>query len=389
MYEVPVSGEKKSPSQILKLFCVRVVLKTANAILGLFRSLLFRKNEQPKKILVFRTGSLGDNLCAIPAIVAIRNHYPDAAIDILSNTGKSNLVSLEKILPQQLYRFIIDYRGMERQKLVELLRREKYDLVIQLPQTDAPFLRLLRDMFFFRYITRSGFGWSFSTVRFFRQTQEKFIRFPNETQRLATILEKHGVPVDKTRYDLRFSYDDEIIVEKKLLQKSLPPNKDFIAIVVGAKRAQNRWPIGNFKTIIEAFNKEFSILLVGGPEDRELTQSIRSLPNVFDFCGELTPMQSAMLLSKCALVLSNDTGPMHLTYAVGTPLVALFSSRDFPGKWFPPDNGRSTVFRTPNVPCSLCLSETCGDNVCMKAIKTGMVEAAMREQLKKHKKTVV
>ncbi len=57
---------------------------------------------------------------------------------------------------------------------------------------------------------------------------------------------------------------------------------------------------------------------------------------------------------------------MHLSYAVGTPVIGIFSSRDFQKKWFPPEG--NIALRNNNVPCSLCFSETCNNNICMQGI---------------------
>ncbi len=367
--------------ETLKLFSVSFVMVAGNSMLLFFQKLLFRKNGNPKRILIFRTGSLGDNLCAIPSMAAIKKKYPDAVIDILSNTGQSNLVSLKNLLDKKLYNNIIDYLGMGKKYLVKLLKGNSYDLVIQLPQTDASFFRLLRDLFFFRYIAAAGWGWQFSTVRFFRRTQEKFMLFPNETKRLANMVESQGIAVDQQRYDLNFTEEDIAVVREKMIEKKLAIGKKNIAVVVGAKRGQNRWPIANFKTVIEGIGDNYNFLIVGGPDDKALAAPILSLPGVYDFCGSLTPVQSALLISQCVLTLSNDTGPMHLSYAVGTPVIALFSSRDFPGKWFPPESEKNMVFRTPGVSCSLCLSDNCTNNICMQAIRTEAVIKAMKERL--------
>jgi ADP-heptose:LPS heptosyltransferase len=75
----------------------------------------------------------------------------------------------------------------------------------------------------------------------------------------------------------------------------------------------------------------------------------------------------------CKLVISNDTGPMHLAYAVGTPLIAIFSSRDYAGKWFPPENEKNIVFRNNDVYCANCFNEELNQNMCFKNINSNIV----------------
>ncbi len=365
----------------IKLALIFANLNLGNAIVLFFERLLFRKVPDPRHILIFRTGSLGDNVCAIPSIAAIRKRYPDARLDILVNSGASNLVSLEQLLHKDYYDEIINYLSVSRKEIVRLLRERKYDLVIQLPQTGSGISRLLRDLFFFRLISKGGFGWRISSVPFFRRTQEKYVQFDNETKRLGLLMQEYGIPVDLDNYQMNFTEEDNRIVDR-VCRSFTQNNRQTLAFVVGAKRPQNRWPAMYFEEVINEFRENYNILLVGGSDDTVITNRLQKGENIFDFCGKLTPVQSALLLKKCILVLSNDTGPMHLAYAVGTPLVAIFSSRDFPGKWFPPDNSQSRVYRSSDVHCSLCLSETCADNICMQLIKPSMIINQMKAMLK-------
>ncbi len=104
---------------------------------------------------------------------------------------------------------------------------------------------------------------------------------------------------------------------------------------------------------------------------------LNKVEGVVSFAGKLTPIQSSVLLSRCFLAISNDTGPMHLSYAVGTPVLGIFSSRDFQQKWFPPKG--NIALRNNLVPCSLCFSEVCADNICMKGISLDAVKDAFIE----------
>ncbi len=363
-----VSSEKRSLGAAIKLWIVLADYRVSNWVVNVFRKLLFNKPKAPGRILVFRTGSLGDNLCAMPAIIAIRRQFPTAQLDILANAGKANLVTLEKLLNPASYDSIIDYFGYSKKSLFSILRQKRYDTIIYLPQTGITFFRLIRDMFFFRFVARSGFGWEKSQVNYWRQTQEKFIAFENEITRLNTLLTKNGIKVNDNDFPLYVQQADQQYVDEYFEKQGISDKRKNIAVVVGAKRPQNRWPIHYFKAVIDHFNKDYHIILVGGPEDKALTVAFKGMENIFDCCGYFTPIQSTLALSKCCLTISNDTGPMHLSYAVGTPTIALFSSRDFPGKWFPPDNPSNRVFRSPDVHCSLCLSETCKNNICMQDI---------------------
>lgn len=347
-----------------------------NFFLRLMKFLLYRKNSNPRKILIFRTGSLGDSLCAIPSIAGIRKAYPNATIDILTNPGKSSLVSIDQLISHEYYDNVINYFDLGTMGLVKMLRKNHYDMVIQLPQAISAFWRLARDLLFFRFVASSGWGWKVGKIFFFRKVQEKYIEYDTESVRLAKIASENKVSVDINNYPLNISAEDEVVVKNKFRELEITGRK-IIGIAVGAKRPQNRWPIDNVKQIVRNFSTDHHIIILGGQEDYDLAKQLCIFPNVFNLCGSFTPMQSAVAFKKCSVFLSNDTGPLHLSYAVGTPVVATFTSRDFIGTWFPPKSKKNIVFRTENVPCSICLSETCPDNICIRAIKPSLVYAAM------------
>jgi len=298
----------------------------------------------------------------------------------MSNAGSKNLVSLNKLLNQNLYKNFIDYFDISRSDLIKQLKYQNYDLVIQLPQTQASIISLIRDMIFFRFIINipCGFGWEYSTIKFWRRTQEKFISYYGEIERLINILKKNALiinneldfPFNITQTDIELVSRDIAILREK---HELP----FISIIIGAKRPQNRWPIEYFKKVIAHFCNSHNILIIGGKDDIEPADSLIDLPNVYNLCGKYTPLQSGLVISHCSLSISNDTGPMHLSYAFNVPVVCIFSSRDFPYKWFPPQQRKHIILRNNNISCSLCLSENCTNNICMQGIPPeGVINAA-------------
>jgi ADP-heptose:LPS heptosyltransferase len=354
--------------------------------LRLIQTLLFRANQSPQRILIFRTGSFGDGICAIPAIHSIRSHFSNAQLDILTNTGheNQNLVSIDQLIAPGILDRVINYQGSSRSALIAEIRQHKYDLVIQLPQYNAPWYRLFRDMVVFRILCGipAGFGWQWDATPVFRRAQEALLLAPNERRRLLDLLVKNRVPaLSEFEFPLRYEENDRQVAESTL-SAGLHSNKVLIGIVPGAKRSQNRWPVTAFQAVCKHFSDRFEIVLLGGPDDRDIADKIcQDQAGVHSLCGQLLPMQNAWILKKCALVLSNDTGLMHLAYAVHAPLVAVFSARDLPGRWYPPNRDTICVLRRFDTPCSVCLSETCADNICMKNISVLAVIAAMEDVL--------
>lgn len=367
---------------LLKIKLLNGKLGLENTVLQFFTWLLYKKPGNPQKILVFRTGSLGDSINAIPALQAIRDTYPNAQIDILTNAGLKNLVGMPYLIQRDLYNEMVDYFGMPKFQLFKMLRARNYDMVIQLPQANAIFRNLMRDLIIFRFIAKQGIGWFTSHTFKFKKTQAKYILYINEHERLLNFLRKHNFVINNLTPTLTPSDADIKFVKEQLLKQDVPAERKKIAVVVGAKRPQNRWPVENFKTVIEKFSATTNILLIGSAEDQLLAQPLLQLPGVYSFCGILTPMQSAALFSLCDLTLSNDTGPMHMSYAVHTLTIALFSARDLPGKWYPPSEN-NVVFRAKNIDCKACNDDSNYDNVCMTTIRPEEVIRAIDSFLNK------
>jgi heptosyltransferase-2 len=147
-----------------------------------------------------------------------------------------------------------------------------------------------------------------------------------------------------------------------------------------------RWPAGSFVAAAAALRQKTQCrwVVFGGAGERELAGEIaRDLQNsaggeVVNLAGKTGLFELAAALKICAVVLTNDTGPMHLAAAVGTPVVAIFGSTspELTGPMFSP---RAQIVRQP-VPCAPCFLRECPiDLRCLRGIRPEtVVEAALR-----------
>lgn len=359
------------------MFLVNLYYSFGQALIKLLSSLLFSKQKNYKKIIVFRTGSIGDTICAMPALNCILDAYPNSDVDILINAGK-NKVSPASLLDLEKFNETIDYSGFSKLGLIQFLRKRNYDLFIELPQYDNSLFTSLRNILVIKLAgISSGFGWSFDQHFIFKKKQEKQHHFDNERDRLLNILILNGLGCkEKEKYLFKADQsENEIPSEIDLSKKT-------IALVVGSNREKNKWPIANFVELASYFsNKGHQILLIGGKNEEVYTKDFKGIINVVNLINKLSLIQLRIVLNKISLTVSNDTGPMHISYSVNTPTIALFSSRDFPGKWYPPENKNNLVFRSENMACSICIGKSCEKNICMENIKTKEVIQAANKLL--------
>jgi ADP-heptose:LPS heptosyltransferase len=145
----------------------------------------------------------------------------------------------------------------------------------------------------------------------------------------------------------------------------------------GSEAGQKKWPIEYFETVINNLKqKGIEVIAIGDKRDEQGINALNN-SNIINLCGKLTVRQSAAILSLCSFTICNDSGPMHLSYSVGTPVIAIFSSRNYDGKWFPTNDGINKVFYNKTINCAGCMNNACASNECMKSVLPVDVVTAM------------
>jgi heptosyltransferase-2 len=366
-YRSDLTSLSKVKLQILELY-----FYLCNSLIDILRICLFKpiRLNNINNILIFRTGSIGDNVVALPAINAIREHFSTAKISILTSTGNNNYVSFENIASPLLYDQVINYSGSTLFSVRNELKNQ-YDLVIELPQFIYSIKTSVRNMLFFRFYCniKSGFGWQVSNVNLFKNTQEGNVLYKNEVSILSSIISKYLKINFKNIYKFNITHDDKLIVERLLDKLICEKSSGFNVLVIGSNYSKNRWPLDNFiKIANSSFQKNRIIsVIIGSDNDNKLLEGKELPEHIVNLCGKLTIGQTTYLLSKASTVVSNDTGPMHIAAAMRAHLKTVFSCKAYPGRWFP-DLVNATVYRSFNVPCSICFESHCSNNNCLQNI---------------------
>ena len=379
-------------AQKLQLRALRATYWLLNALLGAATAVLWpsRRPTTAERVCIYRIGNVGDTICALPAMAAIRRAYPRAHLTLLTSPGPRQLPGAKQLLAgadwldeMRVYydEDISTIRGCWN--LLKELRRRAFDVWIELPD-DLQTLRIaLRNMLFARLAgVKWARGWRINTIRWAVQPQAEGLNFPNETNRLMSTVRQAGVGTDTVSFPLPLKPHHTRAVDT-LLREYLPEGLPLVAVAPGAKRPANRWPMERFAELGKLLvRRGFRIALLGGNSDagicRQLAESIGC--GVANLADRTELLESCELLKRCSLVISNDSGVQHLAAAVSTPCISLFSCRDFPGKWWP--FGDQNIVLRRWVPCHTCYLEICPyDNHCLKLIEVSEVaECVERKQ---------
>jgi heptosyltransferase-2 len=322
---------------------------------------------------------------------AIRRAYPHAHLALLTSPGKRGMFEASEVLngapwlDEIITYYAEDIRGWGKTfKLIQNLRKRKFDVWFELP-IDRSILRVsLRNMLFaFLANARWAAGWRINTIRWWLQVQSELLQFPNEVERLLRVVGDYAIPTETIDFDLPITQEHQLAVSNLLDQLGLSEPARLIALAPGAKRSTNRWPPEMFAEVGQyVAGKGYHLLVLGSASERELCQQVCDGVGGYahNMAGSLSIIESAALLSRCELLVTNDSGPQHVAAAVGTPCISLFSFSDVKGKWWP--YGKNHTVLQKWVSCHTCFREECPyDNKCVKSISIEDVCSVLSERL--------
>jgi lipopolysaccharide heptosyltransferase II len=178
---------------------------------------------------------------------------------------------------------------------------------------------------------------------------------------------------------------DREAVQRLLQREHVPHDRPWVAMSVSARWPTKRWPAEYFAQAADSLTREGfgPIVFIGGPSeqaDSARVQSLMRTPSV-DFTGQTEVGLLPTLLRQAAALVTNDSGPMHIAAAVGTPVVAVFGPTD-PVRTGPYGCGHSVL--THDVPCRPCLSRRCRHTVslaCLSGVAPEQVVQAVRDRV--------
>ncbi|MCW5893771.1 MAG: glycosyltransferase family 9 protein [bacterium] len=347
-----------------------------------------------RRVLVVNLTRFGDLLQTGPTIAGLREEHPDAHVTVVVERNFAavcdGLPGIDRVWPidlDALGRTMLrdDLLGAYRtvEALVTALRAERFDLALNYSSSkmSAVLLRLIG--------VADTRGWTMTS------DGHRLISHPWSRLFSASCLQRRQAPFNLVDYYKRVAgvrrgpqalayrvpAAAHAAVAERLAAAGAAPGVPLVGFQLGASRAVRRWPAARFVAVARLLAERIGarVVLCGGGGDRPVAEEIAAAlgPLAIDCCGRTSVDELGALLARCDVLVTGDTGPMHMAVAVGTPVVALFFGPALPFDTGPyaPDH----VCLHAEVACApcdhnvTCLEPFCRDTFAPEAVAEAVV----------------
>ncbi|MGB6687379.1 MAG: glycosyltransferase family 9 protein [Terracidiphilus sp.] len=343
-------------------------------------------DQAVRKVLIYRTGSLGDTVVALPCFHQIARAFPSAERVLLTDipVRQKAPTAMAVLSGTGLVHRDMRYPGATR-KVGEILstlreiRRYRPNVLVHLmPRGSLKEMR--RDQIFFRLagVRRIvGLGTEVPVHRCDPATG----MYEAQASLLArSIAELGDADVENPEnWSLHLSPD-----EQEKARRALAPlaGRPLMVCGPGTKRQANDWGQENWRALLGRLSERYpsyALATLGAKEETEYCEYAAQewAGPKLNLAGRLNPRESAAVIGHAVAFLGHDSGPMHLAASVGVPSVVVFSARNKPGVWFPFGRKNQVIYHRTD--CMTCGLETCVEmgKKCILSVTVGEMERAV------------
>jgi heptosyltransferase I len=333
------------------------------------------------KILILKPSSLGDVVQALPVLRLLKRHLPASEIFWWIDSSLAPLLEedpdLTGVVRFERKRWASPRHWPEMARSVRWLRAQRFDWVID--------LQCLLRSGAFAWLTNGGLLAGLDEVRegargFYDLAVPRASYYTHAVDWYLAVLPQLGVPVDEN-----FTWLPERPAVAAAVRSKWPvDNSRWIALQPGARWENKRWPIDYFGELARKLAAQFPearLAIFGGADERSLGETIvRAVPErCLNLAGQTSLPEMVEWLRRCDLLITNDTGPMHVAAALRKPVVGLFGPTE--PRRTGPYGQLENCLRHP-LPCAPCMNSRCAwtrPMECLTAISPATVlERAQR-----------
>jgi lipopolysaccharide heptosyltransferase II len=320
----------------------------------------------PSRILVIRPDLIGDLVMSLTVVRALKRTYPDAEIDLLATPGSAYIIVDDPDIAEVIAynpniwrrpKALLQPENWRKvRRLLKQLHKRRYDLAVSVHGAWSGVLAALSGA-----SRRVGFGEEsypgLMTDNVAGQHWQPGDHL-HEVDYCLQLAQAAGASTGPADREPRLYVDPEVskTVEELLLKEGMQPKKSLIACHISSNNGQSkRWPLPYWATLIDRLIREdrANVVLTGAPDDLPWIEDVlrRTHETPINLAGKTSLPQLAALLQRADLLITGDSGPMHIAAAVGTPLIAIHGATD--PAMSGPISPKATILRS-DIWCSPC-----------------------------------
>jgi lipopolysaccharide heptosyltransferase II len=351
--------------------------------------------NQAQNLLCIRLDTIGDVLMTTPAIRALKESQPGRRVTLLTSSAGATIAPL---IPELDHYLVYDSPWLKataprsdsrpEYEMADFLRQQGFDgAVIFTVYSQSPlpsaFLCYLADIpLRLAHCHENPYQLLPDWIK--DPEPDQFIR--HEVQRQLDLVAHIGCQTSDERLSLQVKASDRSTVLELLERSQLNLSRPWVIIHPGATAMSRRYPATSFAEVARRLFLEFDcqIVLTGTEPERDLIESIQSMMEVpsQSYVGQLSLGELAALIELAPVLISNNTGPVHIAAAIGTPIVDLYALT----------NLQHTPWKVPHrllfhdVPCKLCYKSICpeGHQHCLTLVTPEQVIQATCELMQEN-----
>lgn len=313
-----------------------------------------RINRDFKKILIIQTAFAGDVILTLPLPEAIKEKYPDSEISFMCIPGVKSVLKNNPFISEVI---VYDKKDSQRgilqfHKFLKYIKSKNFDLII------SPHRSFRSTML--SHLSKVPNTISFDTSSYSSKykTTVKYKKDVHEIIRNLSLLEPLRIISNEIIPPKLYPAEKDFNAVANLLKRfKIEEGEKFITIAPGSVWFTKTFPDIKFVKLVTVLNDfDVKIVIVGGEEDSGLGAMIKILSRnfkIYNAAGKLDYVQSAELIKRSKVLITNDSAPMHLANAVGTQVLAIFGAT-IPGFGFYPYGKNDKIFQIEGLKCRPC-----------------------------------
>ena len=330
------------------------------------------------KVLIIRFSSIGDIVLTTPLLRMFKSAFPECDVDFLVKAKYSEILKNNPYINR-----LLTLTSHNLWQLIKEIRRKKYDNIIDLQMDFRSLLISIFSGHFHRKVFNTRRFKRFLLITFRKNYYKEIKPVP---LRFFESVEDLGIKDDGKGADFYFSSSEKKLVTDRLKSDNINNTNSLIILAPGAGRNTKRWPVEKYSEVAKSLiDTGYNVVTIGDKMDNDICSQIAKVSEkIKNYAGEFTLQQVGALLSMAKLLVTNDTGVMHIGTAVCQNVIAIFGPTTEILGFYPFRGNAKVIEHTLQCrPCSYHGTDTCPQKhfQCMKRISVKEVVDEIRNTL--------